>query len=84
MIRFRIFPKETHPKFDETIKDNEVNIPGYVIVCRAKVTYGIGGVYFKVKSSINFTTRNDLNIDNLENLCLEIQKARCKPFVVFT
>ena len=35
-----------------------------------------------VKSSINFTLRNDLNIATLENLCLEFQKLRCGPFVV--
>ena len=36
------------------------------------------------KCSINFTIRNDLNMDTLENLCLEIQKPRSKPFVVAT
>ena len=35
-----------------------------------------------VKSSINFTLRNDSNMDTLENLCLELQKPRCGPFVV--
>ena len=37
-----------------------------------------------MKSSINFTIRNDLNMNTLENLCLEIQKPRSKPFVVAT
>ena len=71
-------------KLNETISDNEVNISGYDINRRDRVTNGGGGVCFHVKSSINFTIRNDLNIDTLENLCLEIQKPRSKPFVVAT
>ena len=39
---------------------------------------------FYVKRSINFTIRNDLKMDTLENLCLEIEKPRSKPFVVAT
>ena len=39
---------------------------------------------FFVKSSINFSTRRDLNIDDLENLCVEIQNSRFKPFLVET
>ena len=63
---------------------NEVNILGYDIIRRDRITNGGGGVCFYVKNSINFTIRNDLNIDTLENLCLEIQKPRSKPFVVAT
>ena len=71
-------------KLNETISDNEVNISGYDIIRRDRITNGGGGVCFYVKSSINFTIRNDLNMDTLENLCLEIQKPRSKPFVVAT
>ncbi|CAH3194280.1 unnamed protein product [Porites evermanni] len=55
-------------KFNETISDNEVNISGYDIIRRDRITNGGGGVCFYVKSSINFTIRNDLNMDTLENL----------------
>ena len=71
-------------KLNETIADNEVNILGYDIIRRDRITNGGRGVCFYVKNSINFTIRNDLNIDTLENLCLEIQKPRSKPFVVAT
>ena len=54
------------------------------IIRRDRIANGGGGVCFYVKSSINFTVRNDLNMDTLENLCLEIQKPRSKPFVVAT
>ena len=49
-----------------------------------RITNGGGGVCSYVKSSIHFTIRNDLNMDTLENLCLEIQKPRSKPFFVAT
>ena len=71
-------------KLNETISDNEVNISGYDIIRRDRITNGGGGVCFYVKSSINFTIRNDLNMDILENLCLEIRKPRSKLFVVAT
>ena len=71
-------------KLNETISDNEINISGYDIIRRDRITNGGGGVCFYVKSSINFTIRNDLNMDTLENLCLEIQKPRSKAFVVAT
>ena len=59
-------------KLNETISDNEVNISGYDIIRRDRITNGGGGVCFYVKRSINFTIRNDLNMDTLKNLCLEI------------
>ena len=34
--------------------------------------------------SINFVIRRDLNLNDLENLCLEIQKPCSKPFLVVT
>ena len=52
----------------------EVNISGYDIIRRDRITDGGGGVCFYVKSSINFTIFP----------CLEIQKPRSKPFVVAT
>jgi len=71
-------------KLNETISDNEVNILGYNIVRCDRTTDGGGGVCFYVKKSVNFTVRTDLNMETLENLCLEIQQPRSKPFVVVT
>lgn len=70
-------------KLDESIKDSDVHIPGYEIVRRDRNRHG-GGVCFYVKNSINFSIRNDLNMDSLENLCLEIRKPRSKSFIVVT
>ena len=36
------------------------------------------------KKLVNSIVRNDLNMETLENLCLEIQQPRSKPFVVVT
>ena len=35
-----------------------------------------------IKSTINFSLPTDLNIDELENLCIEIRKPNSKPFIV--
>ena len=43
-------------KLHETTTDNAVNIPGYTIVRRDRISTGCGGVCFYVKSSINLKT----------------------------
>ena len=43
-----------------------------------------GGVCFYVRSSVNFVQRKDMSIDDLENLCIQIQKPNSKPFLVAT
>ena len=44
----------------------------------------VGEFCFYIKTAINYSVRADLNINNLENLCLEIRKPNSKPFVVVT
>ena len=63
---------------NSTISDNDVYIPGYEIIRRDRAfrsadgkTYG--GVCFYVRSSVNFIQRKDMSIDDLENLCIQIQ-----------
>ena len=74
---------------NSTISNNELYIPGYDIISRDRVfssadgkTYG--GVCFYVRSSVNFIQRNDMSVDDLENLCIQIQKPNSKPFLVAT
>ena len=69
-------------KLDDSISDNEVYIPGYEIVRRDRTSNGGGGVCFYIRSSINFLYRSDLNIPNLENLCIGVNKPRSKPFLI--
>ena len=44
----------------------------------------LGGVGFSIKTSINFVVCSNLNVPNLENLCLEIRKPNSKPFLIAT
>ena len=71
-------------KLDDSIIDNEVYIPGYEIDRRDRTSGGGGSVCFYIRSSINFLYRSDLNIPNLENLCIEVNKPRSKPFLIIT
>ena len=34
------------------------------------------------KSTIHFSVRTDLSINQLENLCIEIRKPNSKPFII--
>ena len=70
-------------KLDESINDSDLHNPGYEIVRRYRNRHG-GGVCCYVKNPINFSIRSDLNMDSLENLCLEIRKPRSKSFIVVT
>ena len=70
-------------RLDEGILNSDIYIPGYEIVRRDRKRNG-GGVCFYIKTAINYSVRSDLNINNLENLCLESRKPNSKPFVVVT
>ena len=70
-------------KFDDTIKSCEVHIPGYEFIRRDKNRQG-GGVGFYIKTSPNFVVCSNLNVPNLENLCIEIRKPNSKPFLIAT
>ena len=70
-------------KLDVSIKNCELYIPGYEIARRDRNRNG-GSVCFYIKTSINFLILRDLNLNDLENLCLEIQKPCSKPFIVVT
>ena len=54
------------------IKDLISSCAIYEITRRDRNRNG-GGVCFYIKTSINFVIRHDLNMNDLENLCLEIQ-----------
>ena len=73
--------KET--KLDDSVTSFEVQITGYEFICRDRNRQG-GGVGFYIKTSINFAVRSDLNVLNLENLCIEIRKPNSRSFLVAT
>ena len=70
-------------KLDDTIKSCEVHIPGYEFIRRDRNRQG-RGVRFYLKTSINFAVCSNLNVPNLENLCIEIRKPNSKPFLIAT
>ena len=41
-------------------------------------------VGFYIKTSINFVVCSNLNVPNLENLCIKIRKHNSKPFLIAT
>ena len=67
----------------DSVLDHEVHILGYDIIRQDRNRNG-GGVYFYVRSSINYSICLDLSVNQLENLCIEVQKPRYKPFAVAT
>ena len=71
-------------KFNESNQDNEVYVPEYEIVRRDRLLDGGGGVCFYIRTNINYSIGTDLNVQNLENLCIEIRKHCSKPFIVAT
>ncbi|XP_068680643.1 uncharacterized protein [Montipora foliosa] len=70
-------------RLEQGILNSEIYIPGYEIVRRDRNRNG-GGVCFYIKTAINYSVRTNLNINNLENLCLEIRKPNSKPFLIVT
>ena len=69
-------------KLNNSHRDSEFYIPRFDLVRRDRISDGDGGVCFYIKSSINFSVRNDLNIADLENVFIEVRKPQSKPVIV--
>ena len=67
-----------------SVSDCEVFIPGYEIFRRDRNINGRhgGGACFYVQNNVNCILRHDLNVRDMENLCIEIHKPRSKSFLV--
>ena len=70
-------------KLDDSIKSCEVQIPGYEFIRRDRNRQG-EGVGFDIKTSIHFIVPSDLDVLNLENICIKIRKPDSKPFLIVT
>ena len=68
-------------KLDDTVKSCEVHISGYEFIRRDRNRQS-AGVGFYIKTSISFVVCSNLNVPNLENLCIEIRKPNSKPFLI--
>ena len=72
---------ETRPDDHDSIPNSEIKISGYDIVRRDRNRNG-GGVAMYIRSCITFTNRNDLVPESFEQICVEINKPKSKPFLV--
>ncbi len=66
-------------KIDPTIRDSEIYINNYSIVRFDRNRFG-GGVALYIKNTTPYTERKDLVPDNLEMICVEINRQHSRPF----
>ncbi|KAK2561925.1 hypothetical protein P5673_015345 [Acropora cervicornis] len=73
-------------KFDSTVHDSDVYIPGFEIVRKDRRVNGRkgGGVCIYLRTNLNYRIRDDLNDDDLECLIVEISKPQSSAFLVGT
>ena len=69
-------------KLDVPNNNSDFYISGYELIRRDMLSDAGGGICFYIKSTLNFSVRTYLNINELENLCIEIRKPNSKPFIV--
>ena len=69
-------------KLDVSNDYSDSYIYGYELIRRDRLSDGGGGICFYIKSTLNFSVRTDLNIEELENLSIEIRKPNSKAFLV--
>ena len=68
-------------KLDVPNNNSDFYISGYELIRRDMLSDAGGGICFYIKSTLNFSVRTYLNINELENLCIEIRKPNSKPFI---
>ena len=69
-------------KLDVSNNYSDSYIYGYELIRRDRLSDGGGGICFYIKSTLNFSVRTDLNIEELENLGIDIRKPNSKAFIV--
>ena len=70
-------------RLDDSVLDREALILGNDIIRRERNRNG-SGVSFYVISTVKYSLRLDLSVNQLENLCIEVLKPHSKPFVAST
>ena len=84
----RIIAKETKPsligltetKIDNTVNDEEIQIPGYILERSDRNRKG-GGVACYIKSDISYNVINTFS-DEIENIFVDIMLPKTKPILV--
>ena len=67
-------------KLDVPNNNSNFYICGYELIRRGRLSDAGGGLCFYIKSTLIFSVRTDLNVDELH--CIEIRKPNSKPFIV--
>ena len=67
-------------KLDVPNNNSDFYICGYKLIRRDRLSDAGGGLCFYIKSTLIFSVRTDLNVDELH--CIEIRKPNSKPFIV--
>ena len=68
-------------RLDNTLKDELFSVDGYDLLRKDRNRQG-GGVAIYIKSTINYHIRQDLDLENIEGICVEIRRPCSKPFVM--
>ena len=69
-------------RLDSSIPSSAIYIKGYELIRKDRNRYG-GGVCIYIRSSIGYKNGSDLISNALEAICIEINKPRSKPYVIF-
>ncbi|CAB4007128.1 RNA-directed DNA polymerase from mobile element jockey [Paramuricea clavata] len=67
---------------DDTYTDNELEVPGYLLLRKDRSSKRGGGIVAYVRHEISFHRRTDLESNDLEILWLEINHSNMKPILV--
>ena len=76
-------PALSEPRLDNTFTDSAVSLEGYSLVRRDRCRSG-GGVSIYFRNVIDYKIRSDLSDPDLEYLCIQIQKPKAKPFLLYS
>ena len=65
-----------------SIKDSELNIPGYTLVRLDRTGKRCGGTAINVRNNIPYKHRQDLSAENIESSWIEVNRLKCKKLFV--
>ena len=69
---------------DSNIQDSEICLPGFTLVPRDREgTKSGGGVAIYVRDGLPFHVRNNIGTGENECLWIELNRAKCKPTLIY-
>ena len=70
-------------RLNDTINNDEIRIPGYVVFRKDRSRNG-GGVVLYIREVHNVTEKAEVVPSELEAVCIEINKPKTKPIIITT